>query len=393
LSDTLFFIHKNSIQINLLDLDTSLSFLEDGALFEIKSIQNLKRFSELLEELQIKQATASIRTKDYQTFNSTIKAKELESMLYEKNGTNIQNLTLEIQNDSKKFHLTDETNRIKASFENDFKLELENIDIKTDFSKSNSSLDFNIFVKGKNSTIFDTNSSLSILNDSFTLEQKGDEINFESSYKKGTLKFLNSKEKIFLNANNLGDKYVNALLGKNTFHEGEISLFLDGKSKKDFQGVFFLHEGTLKDLKFFNNIMAFINTIPALATFKSPKFNDNGYEIQDGYISFIRKQNTLTFDEIKLKGHSADISGKGSLTLETNKLDMKLQISTLKDISNAINNIPIIKDILLGEGGRIYTNLSVKGTLDKPEIATHILEDTVLTPVNIIKRALQLPFK
>jgi hypothetical protein len=393
LSNTLFFIHQNSIQINLLDLDTNLSFLENGAHFEIKSIQSLKPFSELLEELQIKQATASIRTKDYQTFNSTIKVKELESMLYEKNGTNIQNLTLEVQNDSKKFHLKDKTDRIKASFEKDFKLELENIDIKTDFSKTSSSLDFNIFVKGKNSTIFDTNSSLSILNDNFSLEQKGDEINFESSYKKGTLKFLSSKEKIFLDANNLGDKYVNALLGKNIFYEGEISLFLDGKSKKDFQGVFFLHEGTLKDLKFFNNIMAFINTIPALATFKSPKFNDNGYEIQDGYISFIRKQNTLTFDEIKLKGHSADISGKGSLTLETNKLDMKLQISTLKDISNAINNIPIIKDILLGEGGRIYTNLSVKGTLDKPEIATHILEDTVLTPVNIIKRALQLPFK
>lgn len=139
--------------------------------------------------------------------------------------------------------------------------------------------------------------------------------------------------------------------------------------------------------------MAFLNTIPALATLKDPKFNEDGYEVQNGFIHFRRDKDILTFTQIKLKGYSADILGKGTYNIKTDSLDLKLQISALKDASKIIKNIPLIKDIILGKDNRIYTNVSIKGSLDKPEIKTYILEDTILLPVNIIKRTLQAPFK
>ena len=42
---------------------------------------------------------------------------------------------------------------------------------------------------------------------------------------------------------------------------------------------------------------------------------------------------------------------------------------------------------------KIATNISVTGNVSDPKIETHLIADTFMTPVNIIKRTLELPLE
>mgnify|MGYP006393508051 CR=1 FL=1 len=94
-----------------------------------------------------------------------------------------------------------------------------------------------------------------------------------------------------------------------------------------------------------------------------------------------------------MRGKSADITGKGNVDLIANTIDIKLQIKTLKTFSSAIDMIPLVGGIILGEDKRIATNVDVTGPTTDPKIETHLILDTLKTPVNILKRTLELPLE
>lgn len=388
-----FDIGEKDTTINLLDLNTSLTFNQKGGNFTLRDIKTLQKYSEVLKELDFTQATGTIQTEDYRHFNAEIAIKNFKTPLFYKNATPVRDFNLSIKTDTKNLSIQDSKTHLKLSYKNAFKISLNDYDIHTNFSSEEQNLTKKISVYAKNSNIFDTNSSKKILSNSFKLILDKNMTRFENDYKKRKLFYEKKPNSIYIQAQKLPFDFVNALLGTHTLSKGEITFYSSGTNFKDLTGTIFVENTTIKDLKFFNNLMAFINTIPSLITFKSPKFNEDGYEIQAGFINFTRKDNKIIFKDIKLKGYSADIAGKGTLDLNSSKIDMDLQISTLKDVSSIINKIPLLNNIVLGKGGKIYTDITVKGTLDKPDIKTHILEDTIFTPVNIIKRTLQLPFK
>jgi len=388
-----FDIGEKDTTINLLDLNTSLSFNQKGGKFTLRDIKRLKQYSKILDTLDFTQAKGEVWTQDYRHFNSIIEIKNFKTPLFYKNSTQVRDFNLTIKTNTKNFSIQDSKEHLKISYENAFKVFLSGYDIHTNFSSKEQNITKKISLYAKNSNIFDTNSSKKILSDSFKLILDTNTTRFENNYKKRKLFYEKKPNSIYIQAQKLPFDFVNALLGTHALSKGEITFFSSGKNVKDLAGTIFFEKTTIKDLKFFNNLMAFINTIPSLISFKSPKFNEDGYEIQAGYINFTRKNNKIIFRDIKFKGYSADISGKGTLDLNSSKINMDLQISTLKDVSSLINKIPLLNNIVLGKGGKIYTDITVKGTLDKPDIKTHILEDTIFTPVNIIKRTLQLPFK
>jgi hypothetical protein len=392
-SEVNFVIDTNATKITLVAFDTELIFKNKGASFVINDITKLKQNSALLQKLHINEGNALIETDDYKNFKANVIIKNTETPFY-KNGLHVKDFNLHISTNGEKFQAINSDESLKIFYDNGLQVDIKDLDIGTDFSKEDDNItDISISINAQNSTILDTNSSKKILNDTFVLKLENDTLAFKSTYKGASLDFEKSKNYMYIDSDKMPSEYINHFLGKSIFKDGKCHLYIDGKNKKELNGIFFMHDATIKDLKFFNNLMAFINTVPSLVTFKNPKFNENGYEVKDGFISFTRKGNTIAIDEITLKGYSADISGRGVLFLDSEKIELDLQISTLKSISGAINSIPILKDIILGDNGRIYTNITVRGTLDKPDITTNILTDTILTPVNIIKRTIQLPFK
>jgi len=139
--------------------------------------------------------------------------------------------------------------------------------------------------------------------------------------------------------------------------------------------------------------MATINAIPSLLVFNDPSFNQEGYFVDNGYVEFNQTNDSMQIKDLQLRGKSADILGHGTVNLESDVLNLKLEIKTLKSFSNAIDMIPIVGGIILGEDKRIATNVDVTGSTTDPKIETHLILDTLKTPMNIIKRTLEAPLE
>ncbi|NOX14557.1 MAG: hypothetical protein GXP61_00685, partial [Epsilonproteobacteria bacterium] len=235
--------------------------------------------------------------------------------------------------------------------------------------------------------------NLTILSDNFTLNTDKNTTSFISIYKNSQLGFEESATSFSISGSKFNDKFINTILNKDIFHKGSFSLNAKGVSKNILEGTVKIKDSTLKNFSVFNNIIATINTIPSLFLFKDPNFNENGYAIKNGTISFKMINNAIVLKSIKLNGFSANIEGSGYVYLDTKKIYLRLRIKTLKDISKLLGSIPILGYIALGDDKSFSTNIEVFGDLSNPKIKTNILKDSLLSPFNIIKRVVKSPLK
>ena len=58
----------------------------------------------------------------------------------------------------------------------------------------------------------------------------------------------------------------------------------------------------------------------------------------------------------------------------------------MKALSNIISNIPIVGYIILGDDGKVTTNIVVSGSLDNPKTEVSFIEDVVNAPFKILHR-------
>ena len=75
------------------------------------------------------------------------------------------------------------------------------------------------------------------------------------------------------------------------------------------------------------------------------------------------------------------------------ELEISAELISLKDFSKIINKIPLAGYALLGEDGSINTSLLIPGSLTKPKIETHLSQEIVMTPINVVKRTIKWPLK
>ena len=78
---------------------------------------------------------------------------------------------------------------------------------------------------------------------------------------------------------------------------------------------------------------------------------------------------------------------------ETNAADLKLDIKTLKSFGSMLDKIPLIGGLILGSDKKISTRVDVTGDITDPTITTHLVADTLMSPLNILKRTLELPLE
>lgn len=148
----------------------------------------------------------------------------------------------------------------------------------------------------------------------------------------------------------------------------------------------------MKNFKVYNNTIALINTIPALAVLQDPGFSSQGYKIENGVAEYrMIKDEKIIFDSIYIKGKASSVAGEGYIDLKQKTINIKLAIQTVKDFGKVIGNIPLLGYILLGEDKSMTIGLKVKGSLDKPKITTSAAADVLSLPLRIIKRTLEVP--
>ena len=210
----------------------------------------------------------------------------------------------------------------------------------------------------------------------------------------GTIRAERRGKRFHLVGTGLSADLVRQVISFVDLEGGRFNVSLWG-TEEDFEGYLECRNVLVRDKEFvlLNNIMAFLDTIPALATFSSAGFNSNGYQVQKGVVHFRYQQGVLTIIDSFSEGTSINTRAKGSLDFNRKTINMEVTLQTLKSLSKVINTIPWVGYAILGKDGTMSTVLQLTGSLQHPEVTTHLSEQAMLAPLNILERTLTWPFR
>ncbi len=226
------------------------------------------------------------------------------------------------------------------------------------------------------------------------VKKENQSLTADGIYKAGSFHIAWLPQYIEITGHHLGDKFINALLGKKYLSGGVMDINASGPKEK-VHGFVTYTGGYIKDLKVLNNLFAFINTVPALVTFSDPGYSRHGLFVDHAKTEFFYNDPKKIFivKSLEVTGQSLTIKGYGVLDFARDTIAMKLDLQTLKNVSKLIKNIPIAGYIILGKDGSISTHVGLSGPIENPKVTTNVAKDTLFAPLNIIRRTLTLPFK
>lgn len=184
------------------------------------------------------------------------------------------------------------------------------------------------------------------------------------------------------------DAFMEQLFAMSEFENGHLKFNLSGNTKK-YDGVFTIEDTTIMEYKVLNNVLAFVNTIPSLVTFSLPSYDADGLKVETAYMKLTSKDDNLYFSDIYLSSKELTITGRGEASIKYNKIDTELNLKT--DLGSKASQIPLLGHIIMGKDS-ISTTLQVTGALDNPEINSLIAKDIAVAPLNILLRAVTLPY-
>jgi len=208
-------------------------------------------------------------------------------------------------------------------------------------------------------------------------------------HEKGLAEFNYSDNNFKLWGKGFNDTFMNELFKLSEVKDGTFGFSVSGPPK-NYKGVIYIKDSAIMDYKILNNILAFVNTVPALVTFSLPGYSKNGLNIKRFYLDFELKNDIYKIQNISLKSKEIQITGQGEASIVHNDIDVDLNLKS--NLGSSVSKIPIVGYILLGKDS-ISTSLTLKGKLNDPEINTHISKDIIVAPLNIIKRAFMYPFE
>ncbi|ERJ23858.1 Putative periplasmic protein [Campylobacter concisus UNSW1] len=335
----------------------------------------------------------SIKSKDFTNLEILAKGLKFDMPFLDKNGSKydrddflitVSKAGVKVQSASKKLSLNIAEKGIEAK-SNDL-----NLLVLDDNSTKEQSTPLELFAKNGDIILQDLNKTLPFT--SFSAEKKGKSISLNGLAKQGRVGYFSDEKSINLDATDISGEFINDLFSIKSFEGGKFRLKMLGESSKNFKAEVRFFGTYLKDYIFYQRLLSFLNSVPSLLSFKTPDFNDKGFTVKNGKILLTRKGDVIEFLAIEMIGTSADIGGRGTIDLKSKKINIDLELKILKDASGIIDKIPLINQIILGKDRSLSTVIAIRGTTEKPEYSTQILQDALLSPLKIIRNVLQAPF-
>ncbi|MGX2983251.1 YhdP family protein [Helicobacter sp. 23-1045] len=399
--------------IQIAPLGVTIDFIDEIAISA--NLANLLPYAPLLTKLDFKNGDLSLKIPQDSApilLNATL--NNLNYPIYHANKTRLTSLKIEGKISSDEIFLSDSTNKIALKFA----LEGKDIDLNISdkiinvneileskiplfteiFAESPTDSvnlpkkpqnPLNILLEGQNLNIalFD----FQIPFDEAMLKTTKSGFIANGRNKNGIANIILSDDRLQVEANNFSANFINGIFGKDMVSGGTFGVFGIYRNNR-FVGDISAFDTTIKEMATLQNILTFIDTIPSLLVFKLPGFSASGYEIDEANVRVGVDSEYLALENIAIQGSSVDISGNGVVDLKTHDLNIRLELSTIKSLSSILNKIPIIGFLLLGEDGKISTDLTIKGTFENPKTEISLLEDTAKAPINILKRVFS-PFQ
>ncbi len=265
-----------------------------------------------------------------------------------------------------------------------------NLLVLDDNKTSEQSTPLELLAKNGDIILKDLNKTLPFT--SFSAEKKGKSTSLNGLAQQGRVGYFNDEKSINLDATDISGEFINDLFSIKSFEGGKFRLKMLGENSKNFKAEVRFFDTFLKDYIFYQRLLSFLNSVPSLLSFKTPDFNDKGFTVKNGKILLTRNGDMIEFLAIEMIGTSADIGGRGTIDLKSKKINIDLELKLLKDASSIIDKIPLVNQIILGKDRSLSTVIAIRGTTDKPEYSTQILQDALLSPLKIIRNVIQAPF-
>jgi hypothetical protein len=220
-----------------------------------------------------------------------------------------------------------------------------------------------------------------------TINNNSFDATFQHMSGSATLKIRNNLFSIV--GTGFNDKFMEHLFDLSDFSGGEFSFQAKGETDS-FDGVMRVENTILKDYKVLNNVLAFINTVPSLATFSLPSYNSKGLPVNEGYAHFAYIKGDIGVDNFTLNSPEMKITGNGHANIRTRDIEGMLTLKT--DLGSKIGKIPMVGYILMGNDGSLSTTLTLSGKMDNPKVDSAVAKEIVTAPFNILKRTVTYPF-
>ena len=393
---------KDDIFIDFADHNASIE-ISDFIKVAINDIGKLLPYAPILQMLDLKNGNVNLMIKDADNMTINANLYGLDYPVYDLNRNKIQSLAINGVLDNGSLLLQDSSNRLSATIQlknGDISIDGNNILVNVDeILESKIPLFANMREENQINqndteptkiTINTNNALIKLFNYEFDINQgalQTTKNGFVSNArnKNGVANIKLDNKTIEVRANNFNDEFVNKVFRKEIVKGGTFGLIGIYKDDK-FLGDVTMSNTNIKNMASLQNILTLIDAIPSLVVFKLPGFSKSGYEIDNAKIRIGINSEFIALEKIVINGSSVDIEGEGVVDLVQDDMNIKLNISTMKSLSSILNKIPIFGYLLLGDDGKITTEVVVTGKMDNPKTELSLLEDTAKAPVNILKR-------
>lgn len=385
--------YQDEIVVNSKEWALQMNFTE-GLNLKSSKLIIFKPYSPLLQSLNVENVgDFTLETKDFNKFSvraintrfqsdllkSNLQAYDRDDFFIEKKGDEVK-----IRTSSALLSANMSKNVIKANAK-DLYYRFK------DGMQTNLTQNFDINLQASNFGLLLENFEKTLHFDSLNLNLLGTTINAKASKNEASFEFKKNEKDFLLKADKMDDAFVNAFFRSKVVENGRFNVLVKGDNERSFEGRIILSDTYLTGLRFLNQLVSFIDTIPSLALFKNPTFNEKGLKVKKGVILFTRFEEGLGINTLAFNGDSVDVLGIGDVDLEQNKIEMELELKALKSASELIAKVPVINQILLGKNRVISTQILVDGKVDEPKFHSQIVKETLKLPFNLLKNIIEIP--
>ncbi len=387
---------QNILRVHSKELDIDFTYTDDIWALNFNSINKLYDNSELMKQYKLTNGTIALNkhsNNKYINFSAYTKYPHKIIVV-----DNIPTSDFKING---KIDTTKNTTNIKINniidinIDEKVKISTQNIGLDVDevikaLDNNNSSKKDNslkLYLNAKNCFLYITENRR-VISQEINLKYLNNKLTAQLIHKKGNAGFEFFNNKFQLYGENFNDKFMEELFALSKFKDGAFNFSMYG-TPQEYTGVFELNNTIIKSYKVLNNVLAFVNTIPALVTFSLPGYHKHGLEVNNAYMNFTSKNNDLNISSFYMDSKELDILGQGTANFKKDKVDFKLNLKT--DLASAASKVPVVGYIIFNDDS-ISTAFSIKGKLSDPKVKSLIAKEIVVAPLNIIKRTLLYPY-
>jgi hypothetical protein len=390
------YIDLKKISIYLKNLQTNI-FIDNKTNININKLSIFYPYITYLKEYSILNGNVKINIDDTIYIKTNI--KKTNQQIIGKNLIPLKTLNLTTIINDNNITIKNENFRVNIVNKNPIKIDagFKKIDINiTKFvnealenNKTKSKQEYIFDAKGLNSNIIYKTHQL--YSHKLSIHYDNKFINIQSLENDRNITLIEKNNTIKIYGFNIREKDLKKLLNINFIKNSKVNFFaLETNQSSAIHGFIQINRGYIKELKSFNNIIAFINLIPSLVTFNGPGFSDKGFKIRDGHINYIYNKGILYIKNGDIKGDNLKFKFQGYIDLINKTIKMNVDATIIVKL---IKDIPIVNYIILGKDGGITIKLSVSGNLDNPKVSKNLTKGIIKAPFDIIKRTLITPFR